>query len=453
MWVKRCFLRFFCGGILGLYFLFSLTAPLYAGQSGHDDFSPVLLGLVVLFLSAKIGGFLAGKIGQPVVLGELLAGVILGNLVLVGFTGCDFICNNSIFKIMAELGVILLLFEVGLESSVEELMRVGFTATIVAVIGVIAPFILGFGTSYLFLPEKSIYVHAFVGATLCATSVGITARVFKDLGKLRTKEAKIILGAAVIDDVLGLLILAIVSGIITNVSNVMEAASNGGVVESFSVMTIVVITLKAFGFLFFAIVAGKKFTPYLFRFGAMLKQEGMLLVLSISFCFFMAYLASLVGLAPIVGAFASGLIIDGKVYQKFFPESESSVETNILYVSKFFVPIFFVRMGMEVDLSTFQNMTVVFFGLTLSFVAILGKQVCGLGIFGKSNNGVNRTLIGIGMIPRGEVGLIFAMIGAGLYIGKDQIVDSTLYSSIVFMVMITTFITPPCLKWALQRKG
>lgn len=420
------------------------SQALASGASHTDPVAPVLLGLVLLFAGAKLGGIIADKLNQPAVLGELIMGVLLGNLGLLGYHGISFINHNEIFSIMAGIGVVLLLFEVGLESSVEELLGVGLTSAIVAVIGVVLPFVLGFATSQLFMPDKSLYIHTFVGATLCATSVGITARVFKDLGKIHIKEAKIILGAAVIDDVLGLIILAVVSGVIMSVAQTGSA--------EVSLASIGIIAFKAVAFLAAALIIGGKFAPHLFRFGAKLQTDGILLSLSLSTCFLMAYLANLVGLAPIVGAFAAGLVIDGTGFAKFFGSNEPSIEHLILPISKFFVPIFFVHMGMQVDLTTFMDPGVIALGLALTAVAILGKQACGLGVYGSSNKAINRIMIGIGMVPRGEVGLIFAVIGASLSINNEPVVDTALYSAIVLMVMLTTMITPPGIKWTLRRE-
>ncbi|MFK7825351.1 MAG: cation:proton antiporter [Oligoflexales bacterium] len=430
--------------ILACFFISLVSSPALASGASHDDpVAPILLGLVLLFAGAKLGGIIADKLKQPAVLGELVMGVFLGNLALIGYDGISFINHNEVFSIMAGIGVVLLLFEVGLESSVEELLGVGVTSTIVAIIGVILPFILGYATSSMFMPDKSIYIHTFVGATLCATSVGITARVFKDLGKIHIKEAKIILGAAVIDDVLGLIILAVVSGVIMSVAQTGNA--------DVSLVSIGMIAFKAIAFLAAALLFGGKFAPHLFKFGAKLQTDGILLSLSLSTCFLMAYLANLVGLAPIVGAFAAGLVIDGTGFAKFFGSNEPSIEHLILPISKFFVPIFFVHMGMQVDLTTFMDPQVIALGLALTAVAILGKQACGLGIYGKSNQAINRIMIGIGMVPRGEVGLIFAVIGASLTINNEPVVDTALYSAIVLMVMLTTMITPPGIKWTLKR--
>lgn len=420
----------------------SLSSNLFASGGAHGGNVPlVLMGLVVLILAAKIGGILALRFSLPIVLGELLMGIFIGNLFLLGFTNFEFIKHLDVFTIFAEIGVILLLFEVGLESSLKEMLQVGPVALLVAIIGVIAPFFLGYGVSYLFLPEKSIYIHAFIGATLCATSVGITARVLKDLGKLHLKESKIILGAAVIDDVLGLIILAVIQGIIIS-------ANSGG--EAMSVGETFFIAAKAIFFLVAALLLGGKLGPPLFRLGAKSKINGSLISVSLSFCFLLSYFAHLVGLAPIVGAFAAGIIVDSKGYAKFYGE-EKSVETLLFPISKFFVPIFFVLMGFSVNLQAFSDLSVVALGLTLSFVAILGKQACGLGVFGKKNKAISRSIIGVGMIPRGEVGLIFAGIGAKLMLDGSPVIDESLYASVIVMVLITTLITPPVLKLLLEK--
>ena len=416
---------------------------LFASSGGGADQVPmVLLGLVVLFLGAKIGGVLATKYSLPIVLGELLMGILLGNLMLLGIPGFEFIKESDIFLIFAEIGVILLLFEVGLESSMNEMLKVGPVALLVAVIGVVVPFALGCGVSWFFMPDKSPYIHAFIGATLCATSVGITARVLKDLGKLQLKESKIILGAAVIDDVLGLIILAVIQGVI------ISADTGGGAISPLEIFQI---AFKAVAFLVVALLLGGKISPFIFKLGARSKITGSLISVSLSFCFMLAYLSHLVGLAPIVGAFAAGLLVDGHGYAKFYGQEET-IETLIFPISKFFVPIFFVHMGMGVNLAAFSSYSVILLGLTLSFVAILGKQACALGIFGKKNQGLSKILIGIGMIPRGEVGLIFAGIGAKLMLDGSPVIDDNLYAAIIMMVLLTTLVTPPLLKIVIDKK-
>jgi Kef-type K+ transport system membrane component KefB len=286
-------------------------------HGGHQSpVTPVLLGLVIMLTAAKLGGELAERVHQPAVLGELLAGVILGNLVLFGFGGLEFLSTNLGITILAEIGVILLLFEVGLESNVSEMMSVGLSSLMVAILGVIAPFLLGLWISALMLPNEETLVHVFIGATLCATSVGITARVLTDLGKISTREAKIVLGAAVLDDVLGLVILAVVSGVIS--------AANTG--TELATMDIAMIILKATAFLLGAIILGGWLSPRVFGLASKLRIKGMLLTVSLSFCFFLAWLANAIELAPIVGAFAAGLILDEVHYKDFIDRGDHKVE-------------------------------------------------------------------------------------------------------------------------------
>lgn len=409
------------------------------GGGGHaSPVTPVLLGLVVMLLAAKVGGEIAERVHQPAVLGELIAGVILGNLVLVGFDGLNFLATNEGIAIIAEIGVILLLFEVGMESNIQEMLSVGPSSLLVAILGVVAPFFLGWGVSAWIIPDQELLVHLFIGATLCATSVGITARVLTDLGKVTTRESKIILGAAVIDDVLGLVILAVVSGVIS-------AANTGG---QLAVTDVVLIILKASVFLVGALILGSWISPRMFRLASRLQIKGMLLTLSLVFCFALAYLANVIELAPIVGAFAAGLILDQVHYQDFLDRGDHELEELLHPITIFLVPVFFVLMGIKVDLSTFGQVEVLGFAALLSIAAIIGKMICALGVLEKS---LDRISVAVGMVPRGEVGLIFAGIGAGLYLHGEPVISVSIFSAVVIMVIVTTLITPPVLKITLAR--
>jgi len=415
----------------------------YAAGHGNENsinISSVLLALIVILVAAKLGGDLMVRVGQPAVLGELLFGIIVGNLCLFGCHSIDFIKHDPSVEALSELGVMILLFQVGLESDLGKMMKVGTSSLVVATLGIIAPFFLGWGVAAFFLPHESVYVHVFIGATLCATSVGITARVLMDLGRIKTPEARIILGAAVIDDVQGLIILAVVTGIIA-------AAGTGAAMSSISILMIV---LKATAFLLGAIIVGTKLAPRLFRLASRLKAADLLLATSLGICFGFAYLANIIGLAPIVGAFAAGLILDEVHWRNFAQRGEHSVDELIKPIAAFLVPIFFVKMGAGVDLSTFANINVLVFAGALTIAAIIGKQVCGLGVLQK---GLDRLSVGIGMIPRGEVGLIFASIGSKLVIDGEKVVGNATYSAVVIMVIITTMITPPALKWSLGRNA
>ena len=414
------------------------------GSSDHGLDPAVLIGVAIMLVLAKIGGELFERMRQPSVLGELIAGIVLGNLAILGLTSVDLLKTNATIAALAELGVIILLFEVGLESDLREMVEVGWSSLLVAVLGVIAPFFLGWMVSAYFNPNEPQLVHIFIGAILCATSVGITARVFKDLGKLNTREARIILGAAVIDDVLGLMILAIVAGSI-------KAAATGG---ALAMMDVGLIALKSFAFLVGSIVIGHFLMPRVLRGAGRLETRGVLLTLAISFCLALAWAAAAVGLAPIVGAFAAGLILDEVHYKPAGGRQGRGLHDLLQPVSTVLVPIFFVLMGLKVDLRLFTRVDILGFALVLTLAAIVGKQICALGV---TERDLNRLAIGIGMIPRGEVGLIFAGIGATLMLPSSTgivgpVISSAVFGAVVIMVIITTLITPLALKWALGRK-
>jgi Kef-type K+ transport system membrane component KefB len=420
----------------------------------------VVLAIAAVLVAAKLGGELAIRVGQPAVLGELIIGVLLGNLALlqidhqafqavVGFfeqienppSPDDLAAGNEIgstLDMLARIGVLILLFEVGLESTVGQMLKVGASAFLVATLGVAAPFALGWGVGAWLLPDASLYVHAFLGATLCATSVGITARVLQDLNRSKTREARVILGAAVIDDVLGLVILAVVSGVIASADLGQEHGAGD----------VAVILGKAFGFLAAALVLGLYLSPRLFRVASRLRVRGVLLAVALAFCFSLSWLSSYIGLAPIVGAFAAGLILEDVHYRDFRDRGEHTIEELIHPIAGFLVPIFFVLMGMRTDLQAFLQPGVLTLAAALTVAAIAGKQACSLGVLGR---GLDRLSVGIGMIPRGEVGLIFANIGLTLSFGGKPIIDQSTFSAVIVMVIVTTMVTPPLLGWSLRR--
>jgi Kef-type K+ transport system membrane component KefB len=420
---------------LGILLISSIV--LLGVQEQEDLIKPLLLALVILLPVAKVAGWLVEKLGQPAVLGELLAGMLLGNLSLVGFHALDYLKTDLGFEILSGLGVILLLFEVGLDSSLADLLKVGISSFIVATIGVVLPFGLGWMVSSFLLSEHSLYVHAFIGATLCATSVGITARVLRDMNKTRTREAKIILGAAVIDDVFGL-ILAVITGLIIG-------AGTGRSVTTTSILWLIA---KVATFLAGSIVLGVFFIPRVVRQVAKAKSKGMLFTFALAFCFLLSYLSTLIGLAAIVGAFAAGLILEGVPFQEFLHEDERSPEDMLHPVSSFLVPLFFLNMGIKIELASLLRMEVIGLALALTVVAIIGKQACG---WGAVERGLNRLSIGLGMVPRGEVGLIFAGVGLTLNVDGERILDGSTFAAILVMVMITTLITPPLLQWSFTR--
>ena len=399
----------------------------------HYSLGSFFIALASIFIAGKIISSIFVRFKQPEVLGELIAGVLLGSLALIPLLGDP---GYHIFHLLAEVGVAILLFEIGLETDLNDLLKVGAPSLIVAIIGVLAPFLLGFYSVYVlssyslisFSSETNLLLAALtIGATLTATSVGITARVLSELKKLKTIESKIILGAAVIDDVMGLIILAVVSALITS--------TNSGGAATVDLLTIGLIMGKAIGFLFGAIILGNLFTKKLFIFVYGLKARGSLLLGALAYTFIFAYLAQLAGLAPIIGAFAAGLLL-AKTHQK------DLIEDRLKPVADVFIPIFFIMVGSAVDISVFnpfikENIAVIILALVLFVIAVIGKLVSGLGAYSLK---VNKLVIGIGMIPRGEVGLIFASMG--LATGVLSISD---YSAVTLMVMLTTFIAPPLL--------
>lgn len=404
------------------------------------------LSLFLILIVAKLGGDLMERIGQPAVLGELALGIVLGNLALVGFHNdalyqfLDFLHRDTALRTIAEVGVVLLLFQIGLESTVGELRKVGLSAALVAILGVVAPFFLGWGVSAYFLPDHDPLVHVFIGAVLCATSVGITARVLQDIGKIQTREAKIILGAAIVDDVLGLIVLALVQGVI-------RAQDSG---STLAIADIAIIFIKAVGFFVGSIFLGVTLSPRLFRLASVLRAKGVLLTISLAFCFFFAWLASLIGLAPIVGAFCAGLVLEDTSFQGLGNYRRRHLEELIEPVAAFLVPVFFVSMGIQVNLASLGQEGILLFALALTFAAAVGKQVCSFGVREKD---VDAIAVGLGMIPRGEVGLIVASIGMGMTVAGHKILDESIYAAIVVMVMITTLVTPPILAWRLKKKS
>ncbi len=342
----------------------------------------------------------------------------------------------EVLGVLATIGVILLLFEVGLESDVKELARVGKSSLYVAIIGVVASFAIGYGFSAAltnFWPTWQTanealgnnLLHLFVGATLTATSVGITARVLGDMGRLNTNETKIILGAAVIDDIAGLIILAIVAALVA-------AAAAGTSVDT---LALVIIAGKSIGFLVVSLIVGLKFIPKAYDSAVERFQvSGIHVALAIVFALLMAYLATVFGLADIVGAFAGGLILaQTKHAHKIFEDLRP--------IAAIFVSFFFVTLGMRVDLTAMEGNTVavIAIGIVLTLLAMGAKLACGWGVTKDAK--ASKLVVGVGMSPRGEVGLIFASLGLA-----TGLITNWQYTAVIIVVMLTTFITPIWLK-------
>jgi Kef-type K+ transport system membrane component KefB len=424
--------------------------------AGSAAVGQTFLWLATILFLARLSSFVE-KAGIPAVLGELVMGVVLGNLSLLGFGFFERVGDDATIAVFAELGVVILLFQIGLETTMADLARVGLRAGAVAVIGIAAPFVLGtFVVGPWLMPGLGFESRLFLGATLCATSVGIAARVFRDAKRLDSLEARIVLGAAVIDDVLGLVILAVVTGFVrTGTVGVGDVAR---------------IVLEAFGFLVGAIVIGRMAAPYLVR-ALRVVSDSASTKLTLLLCvgLGLAWLAHAIGLAPIIGAFAAGVLLEPIFLRDFeapeivrelkplverLPEADAARANGLLDryrdhhhehilepLGHFLVPVFFVFTGMQVKLDALADPRILAVAIGITLAAIAGKLVAGVAA-----GAANRWVVGWGMVPRGEVGLIFAAIGKQL-----GVVDERLFSVIVAMVILTTLATPPVLAWLLAK--
>ena len=445
------------------------------GSEVHEEtFAPVMLGLAAVLLAAVIGRGAAIRLKQPSVLGELLIGVAVGNIgyqlgmplfimimnfgdmgqilqgawnagmsvpaALLESSNEDLQGLHSVFSgaqaftlinigaslwIFSNLGVLFLLFLVGLESSPKEMAQVGVPSAAVALIGVVAPFSLGYGTAMWFLPDVGSAVYAFIGAALCATSVGITARLFTDMDRIDTPESKVILGAAVIDDVLGLVVLAVVIGFVE--TGHLDFGQIGNTLA------------MAIGFLAIVMILGQRLAAWIIPAFDVFDRGHVRLIYPLCLCFFIAWLATLTGLAAIIGAFAAGLILSERAFPKRIKD-EQSLSDSLRPLETVFAPIFFVLIGMQVNLESFANLEVLGLALSLTAIGVIGKLVAGLAA-GK----LDRIIVGLGMVPRGEVGLIFSSVGKTL-----GVFDETVFSAVVMTVILTTFIAPLALRMRLK---
>lgn len=414
--------------------------------------SGVLLTLVVIYLASKLGAEVSRKLNFPPVLGELVAGVIVGvsalHLVVFpegGLSASDsllmsilqglnnlspsalnyvFESQSEVISVLAELGVIILLFEIGLESDLRQLKEVGIQATIVACVGVAVPFAAGtVGLMTIF--HVAAIPAIFAGAALTATSIGITSKVLSELGQLKAKEGQIIVGAAVIDDVLGIIVLAVVASL----------AKTGEI----DVANVIYLIVSATAFLIGSILLGGIFNKSFVAIVETLKTRGNIVIPAFIFAFFMAFLGNAIHLEAILGAFAAGLVLDET-------DARNELDELVKPIADLLVPIFFVTVGARADLGVLnptvpENRAGLLIATFLIVVAILGKLVTGWSVFGQP--GINRWAIGVGMIPRGEVGLVFAGIGSA-----SGVLDKPLEVSIIIMVILTTFLAPPFLRLA-----
>lgn len=416
-------------------------------SEGAHHFGIVFAMFALVLVAGKLGNFVE-KYGQPAVIGELLAGVALSAAGYFGWGFVGDIASNEIISYLAQFGALLLLFSIGLESNMKEMQKVGVRALFVALIGVIVPFVLGsFVLGPIFFGDESSNARLFLGASLVATSVGITASVFRSLKLTKTRAAQTVLGAAVIDDVLGLIVLAIVSALVS-----------GGELTPMLVGTL---ALKSFGFLGGALILGTFVAkPISKLFSSIHTGIGMKLTLAVGFALLFGYLAEVFGLEPIIGAFAAGLLLDAVHFESFSdPEiiddikhlegdetvasiikkhRHAHVEDLINSIGLIFVPVFFVYTGLQIDFGSLLEPSLYVTAVIISAIAILAKFVAG---FAAQGSKTEKMLVGVSMVPRGEVGLIFAATGSSL-----GVLSSELFSTIVLVVIITTFVSPAMIK-------
>lgn len=419
------------------------ATPAEGGAAGgHAPFGPVLVALAVLVLAARLAGMAAERLGQPAVLGELLAGVALGNLVapVLGIEGIQFVQSHPALGFLAEVGVLILLFGVGLEADLRALARVGPSAALVAILGILTPVGLGWAVAAWLVPDASTVAHVFVGATLAATSVGITMRVLKDLGAMRTPSGQVILGAAILDDILGLVLLAVLAGVVTG-----PGADSAG-----SLGAVLPILLKAAVFLGATIAVGHFGSTRLVALAGRTRQPDFILVLGVTLCFTLAFVAEQLGLADIIGAFAAGLLLDPYGKGVSPGGAETTLEEMLHPLYSLFVPLFFVLVGLQVRLETLLEPAALAFGLVLTVAALAGKLACAGGVFAP---GASRLVVALGMIPRGEVGIVFAGIGTRLSLQGEPLLSQSLFSAVILMVLLTTLAAPPALRWAVERES
>ncbi|MGF1539682.1 MAG: cation:proton antiporter [Pleurocapsa sp.] len=419
-------------------------------EEGTLVLAGVLVSLVVIYFASKLGGEICSRINLPPVLGELVGGVLIGvsafGLLIFPETGANaadsliinllentaglspesaqsvFSSQSEVINLLSELGVIILLFEIGLESDLKELIRVGPQAAIVAVVGVVAPFVAGTaGLVYIF--NVPVVPAIFAGAALTATSIGITAKVLAELGQLSSQEGQIIIGAAVLDDILGIVVLAVVASLVKT--------------GEIQIVNIIYLVISAGVFLIGSIVLGRFISPYIVGLVNEMKTRGQVLLTGLVFAFSLSYIATAIHLEGILGAFAAGLILAET-------EKRKELEEQVIPVADILVPVFFVCVGAKTDLSVLNptvpsNRDGLIIATFLILVAILGKVITGFTIFGQPD--LNKIAIGVGMIPRGEVGLVFAGVGSA----SGALSEAT-EAAIIMMVITTTFVAPPLLR-------
>lgn len=389
--------------------------PFLAAAGGSGEFEHLLAVLVAVIFATKVFGALAQKVGQPAVLGELIAGVVLGGSVLGLLDPTD-----AVIHALSELGVLILLFQIGLHTDLRSLAKVGSTALFAGSVGVVLPFVGGFGVARLMGVEMMPAI--VIGAALTATSIGISARVLSDLGQLKTPEGQVVIGAAVFDDVVGLIILSIVASMVAG--------------ADLSVLGIGKIAGVAIGFVVIAIALGSATIPPLFRLIERVRVSGALCAAAMGFALALALLATMAGSAMIIGAFAAGLILHPT-------PQRHEIEESVTQLGFFFVPIFFATVGASIDISALMTREALVIGGLLVLVGVVGKVLAGFAPWWFKGN---KLLVGVALVPRGEVGLIFAQLGLAA-----GVLSNERFGALMLMVVVTTFLTPPLLSLIAAR--
>ncbi len=402
-----------------------------------DPFASTLALLALLWVAAKAGGEVALRLKLPAVAGELAVGVLLAALAK-GLPGFPDLAASAETTVLANLGVILLMFMVGLESTVPQMVQVGLPAFRVALVGVLAPMAAGLAGAWLLLPRATPFtVDLFIGACLCATSIGISAQVLREQGAADTREGRVIVGAAVIDDILGLLVLVAVSGTVA-------VAGQGGSLPWGSLGRTLGLAL---GFLALALTLGRWVTPRLFRLASRLRSEELLLPLGLAFAFALAWLGNRAGLATIVGAYAAGLILEPAHVRLLEDREQHSLEELVHPLVATLAPLFFVLTGAKVDPSALFSPSTLLLATVLAILGLAGKFVAGYSAGG----GLRAAVVGWGMVPRGEVGLIFVAVGSTLRVGGQPLLTPEVQAGVVGAILLTTILGPIGLSWVLRR--
>ena len=396
------------------------------------DTHQFLIQIATILLAARLCGELATWLRIPAIIGEITAGIILGPSLL------GFITPNEVIELLAEIGIILLLFEVGLETDINRLIKAGPRASIVALVGFVLPFISGFIVSYQ-LFNLSLLVSLFVAGTLTATSIGITVRILSDLGRHNKNEGQIVLGAAVIDDLLGIFLLAVLYEFA--MSNKIDLINLGSII------------LYVTAFFFLAPIVAKLISPSLKRYAETSIIPGLIPIILVALVLIFAAIAYDVGAPHLLGGFVAGIALSRRFFLPlgaFIKTDEAftlKIQQQMKPIIQLFTPIFFVMVGLSLDLNAVDrgSLFIWLFSLSVLVVAIISKMV---GPWFITESFHNRIVIGMAMVPRGEVGLIFAELGR-----TADIFEPSVYAGLVLVIAYTTIASPIWIKWYYQRYG